>query len=161
MPAPTATSADVAAIVPERVTDPSGDFTALTNPTQGRVELLVAQIVQEVQAIVGSEIPDALTAYATLVIATGTAALVELGFTNSNARDTESKYEFLRDLYRGDKANEVGGMLAILDASIRAITEGGAEGDAAVGMPWATMPDLNTAGVGERGGYTSWSGSRW
>lgn len=157
MAAPTATSANVAAVVPERVTDPSGDFTISTNPTKARVDQLIAQVVVEVQAVVGPDVPAALADYATLVVATGAAALVELGATNAGYRDAPSKYEFLRDLYRGSNPDEVGGMLEILDGAIRAANSGGEIGDE-VGRPWATMPqDVSVAGIGP-GGYTTLQG---
>lgn len=158
--APTATSADVAAVVPERVLDPGGDFTPATEPTKVRVDQLIAQIVVEVQAVVGPLIPDALAAYATLVVATGAASLVELGLTNAGYRDAATKYEFLRDLYRGDDPEKVGGMLKILDDSVRAANEGDTLGEDPVGFPVATMPPaVDVAGRAPAGGYTTISGT--
>lgn len=97
--APASATADVAAIVPERVSDPGGDFTSTTNPTQEQVVAIVNQIVSEVQALCGLIIDDSLAAFATLVVATGAAAQVELGFTNDLGGDKTSKYEQLQALF--------------------------------------------------------------
>lgn len=145
--APTATSADVARLVLERVGDPGGDFTPSTHPTKDQVDELIAAVCEEVIARVGRTVDNTLSVFASLVVATGVAAQVELAFTSDVPRDTQSKYEQLQKLYME--------RLGILDDAQQAITAGEEPGDMP-GMPWATFPDTNVRGFP----ITRWA-TRW
>lgn len=143
MAAPTATSADVARLLLERVGDPGGDFTATTHPTQAQVNGLIAQIVVEVQAVVGIDVDASLASYATLTVATGAAAMVELAFTSDADRE-DSKYVRLQSRYRGNEwlvdPSKVGGMLGTLQRAQADLAAGSPLG-VDEGRPWATLPD--------------------
>lgn len=138
MPAPTAVSQDVANIIPERCADPSGDFTVSTNPKQASVNSIIAEIVQEVQAVVGASVDASLASFATLVVATGAAAQVELAFTNDLAADRESKYQQLQDLY--------GARLARLKQAQETLNSGGTLGDTEPRNAQFTLPDIEQVG---------------
>lgn len=145
--APTATSADVARLILERVGDPGGDFSPTTHPTKDQVDELIAAVIQEVEARVGTTIDDSLASFGSLVVATGVAAQVELAFTSDVPRDTQSKYEQLQKLYME--------RLGILDDAQQAINAGAEPGDVP-GTPWATFPDTTSAGFP----VTTWA-TRW
>lgn len=133
MGAPTCTSADVARLILERVGDPGGDFTVDTHPTQAQVTSTITNIATEVKAVVGATVADALDELAELVVAVGTAALIELAFTDSEgARDPQSKYGQLQARYEL--------LLERLKVAQADVGSGDALGEGYVG-PWATMPD--------------------
>lgn len=141
MAGPTAASLDVAALIPERVGSTGADFTAGTTPTQAQVLDLIAKTVEEVVAVVGPTIDSSLTAYATLVVATGSAARVELSFTNDVAGDPESKYRELWEQYWGKRADgKPAGMLALLADAQNKIADGGIPGISDPATPYAQFP---------------------
>jgi hypothetical protein len=149
--APTCSTADVAALIPERCGATSGDFSGTTNPTATQVTSVIAQIAGEVMAVVGPTVDDSLTAFAKLVVATGAAAQVELSFTDQEARDTESKYEWLIDLYCGGvtikagtngESPMVGGRLALLADAAAKIAAGGTPGINDPATAYGVFPDL-------------------
>lgn len=144
MAAPTCTSADVAELVPERVGSTGGDFTATTTPPQVKVNDLIAKTIQEVIAAVGPTVDSSLAAYATMVVATGAAARVELAFTNAMARDPQSKYAQLWSQYWGDDPKNVGGMLKLLADAQSRVADGIATGVSDIVLPWGEFP-LTTA----------------
>jgi hypothetical protein len=137
--APAAATADVASIIPERVSDPGGDFTSTTNPPQEQVQAIIGQLVAEVQALCGLTIDDSLKDFATLVVATGAAAQVELGFTNDLGGDKTSKYEQLDLLFEA--------RLARLHDAQSVLNTGGTLGGVDDTIPenaYYTFPDTST-----------------
>ncbi len=146
--APAAATLDVATLIPERVSDPEGDFTSSTNPTQEQVSTLVDQIIGEVQALCGLTIDDSLASFATLVVATGAAAQVELGFTNDLGGDKTSKYEQLQALFEA--------RLARLRDAQAVLNGGGTLGSDDPNVTenaYYTFPDTSTPGFP----ITTWS----
>ena len=144
MSAPTCTTAEVAAIIPERCLDSGGDFTTSTHPTAAQVGALITQIATEVMSVVGASVDSSLDSYAHLVVATGVAAQVELAFTNDVAQDANSKYEWLQDQYWGDGPDSkggIGGRLKLLADAQADIVAGGDLGTVEDPRPWATFPD--------------------
>lgn len=133
--APVAASGDVAAIIPERVLDPGGDFGVNTNPTQAQVQSVIAAIIEEVQVNAGALIDDTLAAYATLTVATGAAAQVELAFTNDLSTDAQSKYAQLWAQYQT--------RLKWLDTAQQVINQGGSIGERDPRDAQFTLPLVN------------------
>lgn len=155
MAAPTCASSDVARLLLTRVGDPGGDFSASTHPTAVQVAALIAQVVVEVQAVVGADVDPSLASLATLTVATGVAAQVELSFTDDDAEDPASKYAQLIALYWGegpDSKNGVGGRLGLLAKAQADIDSGGDLGTVEDPRPWATFPDPALVGAP----VTSW-----
>lgn len=150
MSAPTCTSADVARLLLTRVGDPGGDFSPTTHPTKTQVDALILQVVVEVQAVVGTDIDASLAALATLTVATGVAAQVELAFTDDIAEDPDSKYEQFLALYWGDGPDSksgVGGRLGLLAQAQADLDSGGDLGTVEDPRPWATFPDPVAVGA--------------
>lgn len=139
------TSAQAATLVLDRVQDASGDFTTLTYPTKARVDALIVEIINEVQSRVGLLVDDQLAALATLTVATGVAAQIELSFSDQEeGQDAKSKYAAFKTSY-----DERLAMLA--DAVVRLVEGGGLVPEG--GKAWASfhVPDINDGTYPGRG----------
>lgn len=90
--------ADVAPLVPQRLTDPSRTFTATSVPSDSAVQALIDGVAEDVYAAVGT-VPDTLSAGAKHVTALGTAVAIERGYTSNEAEERSPRLPDMRKEY--------------------------------------------------------------
>lgn len=97
------TVAQVGAVLRSRTTDANGveqgTFTATTRPTEDQAELIIADVVQDVVAVLGFTLPDRIAPLGTAVAALGAAALIELTYWPEQVASGKSPYEQLNERY--------------------------------------------------------------